>query len=60
MQLKKNVEDDYRKWKAGIVGGMNEQELINSFAGEWGRGVHVRAHVCVRAYLYVCAYVWVW
>ena len=34
MQLKKNVDDDYRKWKAGIVGGMNEAELINSFAGE--------------------------
>ena len=34
MQLKKNVDDDYRKWKAGIVGGMNEAELINSFAGK--------------------------
>merc|ERR1719334_470272 len=33
LQLKKNVEDDYGKWKAGIVGDMSEAELINSFAG---------------------------
>ncbi len=54
------VREITRKWKAGIVGGMNEQELINSFAGELERGVRVRMCVficvCLRVVACIIAY----